>query len=192
MPDTRATLEAVSDEALARRIAGGPQGSTDTEEAELLPALRTARAAVRPPSPAQRRGRRRSRAGRPAADDRTAARGRGAPARRNRVLHPGYEPDDGSGRTPGRPAEGSTGSAIHGYARGDGTVVRCHTRRTAHGGVLARTRRAGPAVVVLTFYAHHEAPRIAKDLGVSPGAVRVIRHRAMARLRDCVLGGARR
>ena len=46
-------------------------------------------------------------------------------------------------------------------------------------------------VVLLTFYADREAPRIAEDLGVSPGAVRAIRHRAMARLRDCVLGGAR-
>src|SRR5919106_1638895 len=35
MPDTYATLEAVSDEALARRIADGPRGSTDAEEAEL-------------------------------------------------------------------------------------------------------------------------------------------------------------
>ena len=46
-------------------------------------------------------------------------------------------------------------------------------------------------VVLLTFYADREAPRIAEDLGVSPGAVRAIRHRAMARLRDCVLGGGR-
>src|SRR5687768_18138104 len=35
MPDTHASLEAVSDEALARRIAGGLPGSTDAEEAEL-------------------------------------------------------------------------------------------------------------------------------------------------------------
>ena len=46
-------------------------------------------------------------------------------------------------------------------------------------------------VLLLTFYAEREAPRIAEDLGVSPGAVRAIRHRAMARLRDCVLGEAR-
>ena len=46
-------------------------------------------------------------------------------------------------------------------------------------------------VVLLTFYADREAPRIAADLGVSPGAVRAIRYRAIARLRDCVLGGAR-
>jgi RNA polymerase sigma-70 factor (ECF subfamily) len=45
-------------------------------------------------------------------------------------------------------------------------------------------------VVLLSFYAEREAPRIAEDLGVSPGAVRAIRHRAMARLRDCVLGGS--
>src|SRR5215467_4545996 len=35
MPDIQATLEAVSDEALARRIAAGPAGSTDLEESEL-------------------------------------------------------------------------------------------------------------------------------------------------------------
>ena len=46
-------------------------------------------------------------------------------------------------------------------------------------------------VVLLTFYADREAPGIAADLGVSPGAVRAIRHRAIGRLRDCVLGGAR-
>jgi RNA polymerase sigma-70 factor (ECF subfamily) len=45
-------------------------------------------------------------------------------------------------------------------------------------------------VVLLTFYADRDSHRIAEDLGVSAGAVRVIRHRAMARLRDCVLGGA--
>src|SRR5262245_33022357 len=35
MPDTGLTIEAVSDEALARRIADGPAGSTDDEESEL-------------------------------------------------------------------------------------------------------------------------------------------------------------
>src|SRR5690349_21944721 len=35
MPDADATLETVSDEALARRIAGGAPGATDAEEAEL-------------------------------------------------------------------------------------------------------------------------------------------------------------
>jgi RNA polymerase sigma-70 factor (ECF subfamily) len=46
-------------------------------------------------------------------------------------------------------------------------------------------------VVLLTFYANREAPQIAADLGLSPSAVRTARHRAMARLRACVLGGAR-
>ena len=44
-------------------------------------------------------------------------------------------------------------------------------------------------VVLLTFYADREAPGIAQDLGISAGAVRVIRHGAMARLSDCVMGG---
>ena len=35
MPETNATADAISDEALARRIADGPAGSTDAEEAEL-------------------------------------------------------------------------------------------------------------------------------------------------------------
>src|SRR6476619_1534288 len=35
MPDTHPTLGAISDEAIARRIAGGLPGSTDAEEAEL-------------------------------------------------------------------------------------------------------------------------------------------------------------
>ena len=47
-------------------------------------------------------------------------------------------------------------------------------------------------VVLLTFYAEREAPRIAEDFGVSPAAIRVIRHRAIARLRDCVTKGAQR
>lgn len=45
-------------------------------------------------------------------------------------------------------------------------------------------------VVMLTYYAEREAPRIAQDLGLTPGAVRAIRHRALARLRECVLGGS--
>ena len=56
---------------------------------------------------------------------------------------------------------------------------------------LASSATASLLVVLLSFYADREAPRIADDLGVSPGAVRTIRHRAMARLRDCVLGGVR-
>ena len=46
-------------------------------------------------------------------------------------------------------------------------------------------------ILLLTYYADREAPRIAEDLNLSPGAVRVIRHRAIAHLRDCVMGGGR-
>jgi len=46
-------------------------------------------------------------------------------------------------------------------------------------------------VVLLTFYANRDAPAIANSLGMSAGAVRTTRHRALARLRECVLGEAR-
>lgn len=44
-------------------------------------------------------------------------------------------------------------------------------------------------VLVLTFYAEKAAPEIASELGLAPGAVRVARHRALMRLRDCVRSG---
>jgi RNA polymerase sigma-70 factor (ECF subfamily) len=41
-------------------------------------------------------------------------------------------------------------------------------------------------VLVLSFYAEKTSPEIAKELGVTGTVVRVARHRALARLRDCV------
>jgi len=41
-------------------------------------------------------------------------------------------------------------------------------------------------VIVLTFYAEKSSPEIARELGVTGTAVRVARHRALERLRDCV------
>jgi len=41
-------------------------------------------------------------------------------------------------------------------------------------------------VLVLTYYAERAASEIAQELDMSPGAVRVARHRALARLRACV------
>jgi RNA polymerase sigma-70 factor (ECF subfamily) len=45
-------------------------------------------------------------------------------------------------------------------------------------------------VVVQTFFADRSGDELAKDLGLSAGNVRVIRHRALARLRECMNGGA--
>jgi RNA polymerase sigma-70 factor (ECF subfamily) len=43
-------------------------------------------------------------------------------------------------------------------------------------------------VVSLTFFADKSGDEVAKDLGLSAGNVRVIRHRALARLRACMGG----
>jgi len=41
-------------------------------------------------------------------------------------------------------------------------------------------------VLVLTFYAEKTSPEIAEDLGVTGTVVRVARHRALERMRECV------
>lgn len=45
------------------------------------------------------------------------------------------------------------------------------------------------SVLILTFYAERSSAEIGHDLGVAEGAVRVCRHRALARLRECVGAG---
>jgi RNA polymerase sigma-70 factor (ECF subfamily) len=45
-------------------------------------------------------------------------------------------------------------------------------------------------VVVLSFYAERDADAIGLELGLSPGNVRVVRHRALARLRTCMEGAS--
>ena len=47
------------------------------------------------------------------------------------------------------------------------------------------------SVLVMTFYEDRDADEVGRLLGASAGNVRVIRHRALGRLRDCVAGGAR-
>jgi len=42
------------------------------------------------------------------------------------------------------------------------------------------------SVVVMTFYDEHTAAETARSLGISEANVRVIRHRAIAQLRDCL------
>ena len=191
MPETNATVDAVGDEALARRIADGPAGSTDAEEAELYRRF----------APRVRLYGHRHLRSDAAADDlaqdvllRTIERLRAGEVRRPEEI----------------------GSFILGTSRmmahGERRITR---RREALAARFIETEvEAAPAstatldtprvasclralaerdrlVVLLTYYADREAPRIAEDLGVSPGAVRVIRHRAMARLRECVLGRTR-
>ena len=41
-------------------------------------------------------------------------------------------------------------------------------------------------VLVLTFYAEKTSPEIAEELGVTGTVVRVARHRALERLRECI------
>src|SRR5687768_5857118 len=53
-------------------------------------------------------------------------------------------------------------------------------------GEQRRTRPRERTVVVLTFYAERDGDAIARELGTSAGTVRVIRHRALARLRECL------
>jgi len=45
-------------------------------------------------------------------------------------------------------------------------------------------------VIVMSFYDERDADEIARQLGMTPGNVRVVRHRAVAHLRECVGGEA--
>lgn len=53
-------------------------------------------------------------------------------------------------------------------------------------GTLSERERT---VLVTTFYEDKDAADVAKQLGLKAGNVRVIRHRALERLRDCVMAG---
>jgi RNA polymerase sigma-70 factor (ECF subfamily) len=54
---------------------------------------------------------------------------------------------------------------------------------------LARLGERERLVVLLTFYGEKTASAVGRELAVSEGNVRVIRHRAVQRLRACVTGG---
>lgn len=53
---------------------------------------------------------------------------------------------------------------------------------------LQRLPERDRSVLVLTFYAERSTAEVAAELGLSPGNVRVIRHRALGRLRECMTG----
>jgi RNA polymerase sigma-70 factor, ECF subfamily len=190
MPDTHATLEAVSDEALARRIAGGLSGSTDAEEAELYHRF----------APRVRLYGRRHLRNDAAADDLaqdvlllTFERLRAGEVRRPEeigsfILGTSRMMAHGERRVARRREALAARFTEPAVENPPSSMALDAPRVTACLRALAERDRL---VVLLTFYADRDAPRIAEDLGVSPGAVRAIRHRAMARLRDCVLGGER-
>src|SRR5215470_8088525 len=191
MPDTPLTIEAVSDEALARRIAGGPAGSTDAEESELY-----RRFAPR----VRLYGRRhlRSDAG---ADDLaqevlllTIERLRAGEV--EKLEHIGSfilgtsRMMCHSERRVARRRETLTARFVDTVVEtAPLSVYALDSVRVA--GCLRGLAERERLVLLLTYYADREAPRIAEDLNLSPGAVRVIRHRAIAHLRDCVTGGGR-
>src|SRR5262245_28552889 len=192
MLDERATLEAVSDEALARRIAGGRAGSTDAEEAELYRRF----------APRVRLYGRRHLRNDAAADDLaqdvlllTFERLRASDVRRPEeigsfILGTSRMMAHGERRLARRREALAARFMDTTAAIAPSSTTLLDAPRVA--ACLRALAERDRLVVMLTFYADREAPRIAADLGISPGAVRVIRHRAMARLRDCVLGGERR
>lgn len=53
---------------------------------------------------------------------------------------------------------------------------------------LERLSERARAVVTMTFYAERDASEIARELTLSPGNVRVTRHRSLAQLRECMEG----
>ena len=55
---------------------------------------------------------------------------------------------------------------------------------------LERLPERERSVLLLTFHEERGASEVAQALGLSAGNVRVIRHRGIARLRDCVMGAA--
>lgn len=57
-------------------------------------------------------------------------------------------------------------------------------------GCLHRLSERERSVMMMTFYDDRSAREVAAALGLSEGNVRVIRHRGLERLRDCVTGDA--
>ena len=55
---------------------------------------------------------------------------------------------------------------------------------------LTRPSERERTVIVLSFYAERSSDEIGTELGLSPANVRVVRHRALARLQTCMEGEA--
>jgi RNA polymerase sigma-70 factor (ECF subfamily) len=173
MPETHAALAAVSDEALARRIAGGARGTTDAEEAELYRRF----------APRVRLYGRRHLRSEAAADDLA-----------QEVLQLTIERlHAGEVRRPEEIASFILGSSRM-MARAERRISR---RREA----LAAQFIDAAAAIAPSSVAALDAPRVASCLRALAERERLVvlltfyadreapRHRAMARLRRCVLGG---
>jgi len=84
-----------------------------------------------------------------------------------------------------RVAEQSAAGLPEGYEPPSLEVDRARLEGCIHG-LDARDR----AVVVATFLEDRDADEIGRTLNLTPGNVRVIRHRALARLQACIEGAA--
>jgi RNA polymerase sigma-70 factor (ECF subfamily) len=51
---------------------------------------------------------------------------------------------------------------------------------------LASMRERERTILLLTYYVERSAAEIAESMGMTAGAVRVARHRAVAAMRDCL------
>lgn len=185
---SRGTLEQMTDAALARRISDGPAGSAGGEEAELyrrfaprvrfygLRHLRDAAGAQDLAQEVLLLTIEQLRAGRVRQPDqigsfilgtsRVIATSRRRLTRRRQALDMQF-----GGMSAMEPAPDYLGLD---QAR----LERCL-------GALGERDRA---VLVMSFYAERSSQQIGRTLGVPAGAVRVARHRALGRLRQCVLG----
>jgi RNA polymerase sigma-70 factor (ECF subfamily) len=81
---------------------------------------------------------------------------------------------------------GNAGMIAEGYEAPEPRVF--EAERLA--GCLEALAERERSVVLLTFFADKAGDEVAKELGLSAGNVRVIRHRALGRLRECMGAGA--
>jgi RNA polymerase sigma-70 factor (ECF subfamily) len=189
MSDLETAVERISDEDLARRVAASPTGLARDEEAELyrrfaprvrlygLRHLRDAAAAQDLVQEVLLVAIRRLRAGEVKAPQqigsfilgtsRVLAMSLGRGARQRELLEAQFA------------REAAACGPMPATHLDQGRVDEC----------LKALAERDRTVLVLTFYAERTTQQIGNELGVSPGAVRVVRHRAIERLRDCVLRG---
>ena len=165
----------------ARARVGGGSGERP------VPAVCSARAAVWFAAPAQRGCRMRPRSAGDAGHDREVARQRGSRPRSDRILRARYEPIDGEGHQAARVAAREVAPAFTDPNRVEAPASDTALDADRLEACLGRLAERERLVVLLTFYADRSSREVATELGVQDGNVRVIRHRAIERLRTCML-----